>query len=198
MVVMNRQEITQALTLLVDVFEELDIPYHIGGSVASSVFGDPRSTLDIDVVANIQTGHVPLLVRLLEPDYYIDADMIRDAIRRRSSFNIIYLDTMLKIDIFIPQVHPFAQQERRRTQLATIEEGTRPFYLSSPEDVILNKLQWYRMGDGVSQRQWGDVLGVLHRQKSTLDFTYLHHWADNLQVDDLLEQALLETHIKEK
>lgn len=69
---MNKQEIMQTLTLLVDVFEELCIPYHIGGSVASSVFGDPRATLDIDVIAAIQPGHVPLLVNLLETDYYID------------------------------------------------------------------------------------------------------------------------------
>jgi hypothetical protein len=194
---MNRQEIAQALALLVDMLEELSIPYHIGGSVASSVFGEPRATLDIDVVAAIQPGHVSLLVNLLEADYYIDAGMIRDAIRHRSSFNIIYLDTMLKIDIFIPKSHPFAQQERRRVRLASIEEGTRPFYLSSPEDIILNKLDWYRMSDGVSLRQWGDVLGVLHRQKHALDFAYLCHWATNLNVIDLLKQAFAEADIRE-
>lgn len=191
-------DVIQALIGLIEVLEQLEVDYYIGGSIASTAYGISRPTQDADVIADIHSHHVALLVKLLEGQYYIDAGMIRDAIRRRSSFNIIYLDTMLKIDIFIPKAHPFAQQERRRAQLATIEEGTRPFYLSSPEDIILNKLEWYRMGDSVSQRQWGDVLGVLHRQKSTLDFAYLHHWAGNLQVTDLLERALLETNTEEE
>jgi hypothetical protein len=190
--VLNSQEIEQALTLLVEVFEEFHIPYYIGDSVASSVLGEPRATFDIDVVAAIQPGHVSLLVKHLESTYYIDAQMIRDAIRNRSSFNIIYLDTMFKIDIFIPKSRPYAQQELRRTRLVSIEEGTRPFYISSPEDIILNKLDWYKMGDCTSKRQWADILGVLHRQKQTLDFAYLRNWAINLRVADLLEQALID------
>ncbi len=133
-----------------------------------------------------------LLVKLLESTYYIDAQMIRDAIRNRSSFNLIYLDAMFKIDVFIPKSRPYAQQELRKTRLISLEEGTRPFYLSSPEDTILNKLDWYKMGGCTSKRQWEDILGVLHRQNQALDFVYIRHWAINLRVADLLEKVLSE------
>lgn len=158
-----------------------------------------RATFDIDfvahledVVADIRNQHVMSLVKLLESTYYIDAQMIRDAIRNRTSFNIIYLDTMFKINIFIPKSGLYAQQELHRMRLISIEEGTRPFYISSPEDIILNKLDWYKMGGCTSKRQWEDILGVLYRQKQALDFAYLHHWAINLRVADLLERALID------
>jgi hypothetical protein len=190
--VLNSQEIAQALILLVEVFEEFHIPYYIGGSVASSVLGEPRATFDIDIVAAIQPGHVSLLVKLLEEEYYIDAQMIRDAIRNRSSFNLIYLDTMFKIDVFIPKSQPYAQQELHRTVPTSLGDDTHTFYISSPEDTILNKLDWYKMGSCTSNRQWEDILGVLHRQNQALDFAYLHHWASDLRVADLLEKALSE------
>src|SRR5690242_8472694 len=115
--------VIQSLIPLVEVLEQFEIAYYIGGSVAITAYGISRPTQDADVIADIRPHHVALLVKLLEADYYIDAGMIRDAICHRSSFNIIYLETMLKIDIFIPKSHPFAQQERSRIQLATIEEG---------------------------------------------------------------------------
>jgi predicted transcriptional regulator len=99
---------------------------------------------------------------------------------------------MFKIDIFIPKSRPYAQQELRRKVLTSLGDDTRPFYVSSPEDIILNKLDWYKMGGCTSKRQWADISGVLHRQKQTLDFAYLRHWAINLRVADLLEQALIE------
>jgi hypothetical protein len=103
---------------------------------------------------------------------------------------------MLKIDVFIPKSRPFTQQEQLRARPRIIEEGSRPFLLSSPEDIILNKLEWYRMGNEISTRQWKDILGVLHRQGASLDVTYLQHWAKNLRVDDLLERAFTDAGFK--
>jgi len=185
-------DVVQAITLLIEVLEYLEINYYIGGSTASTAYGVSRPTQDADVVADIRNQHVMLLVKLLESTYYIDAQMIRDAIRNRSSFNLIYLDTMFKIDVFIPKSQPYAQQELQRSRPICIEEGTRPFYISSPEDTILNKLDWYKMGGCTSKRQWEDILGVLHRQNQALDFAYLRHWAINLRVADLLEQVLID------
>ena len=74
-------------------------------------------------------------------------------------------------------------------------EGTRSFYLSSPEDIILNKLEWYKMGNEISNRQWNDIIGVMRRQSKTLDLAYLQHWAVELSVLELLEQAFAETSI---
>lgn len=193
---MNTNELVRVLTPLVEVFDDLQISYYVGGSVVSSIYGDPRNTFDVDVVADIQLKHVNSLVKRLETSYYVDADMIRDAIRRKSSFNIIYLDLMFKVDIFLPKPRQFTQQELLHIRKEVIAEGTRPFYLSSPEDIILNKLEWYKMGAEVSTRQWNDLMGVINRQKTTLDLAYLRQWAKELDVVELLERALAQAGLK--
>src|SRR5436305_588730 len=142
---MNTPDILAATLPIVEVLEQLSVPYHIGGSVASSINGLPRLTIDVDLVADLRLEHVRPLVRLLEADYYIDEDAVRDAIRRRSSFNVIHNETILKVDIFIPKSRMFDQEELRRVQLKTLEGSDRPFYVASPEGTILNKLEWYRM-----------------------------------------------------
>jgi hypothetical protein len=154
----NVPDILAAITPIVEALEELGIPYHIGGSVASSLYGLPRLTIDADLVADIRMKHVRPLVEQLETDYYIDEDMIRDAIRRQSSFNVIHQDTILKVDIFIPKSRLFDQEELRKIRQEVLSEGTRPFNIASPEGTILNKLEWYRMGGEVSDRQWNDIL----------------------------------------
>ena len=165
----NTPDILVPLTPLVEVLEELGVLYHIGGSVASSLYGLPRLTIDVDIVADLRQGHVRPLIDQLQTDYYIDEDMIRDAIKRRSSFNVIHLDTMLKVDVYIPKFRSFDQEELRRAQQEVLLEGTRPFNIASPEGTILNKLEWYRMGGEVSDRQWNDILGVLKVQGTNLD-----------------------------
>ena len=100
------------------------------------------------------------------------------------------------VDVFLPKQRRFTQQERLRARKEVIEAGTRPFYLSSPEDIILNKLEWYKMGDEVSARQWGDLIGVMRRQAKTLDLAYLRQWAGELDVVELLERAFAETGIQ--
>jgi hypothetical protein len=193
----NVPDILAAITPIVEALEELGIPYHIGGSVASSIYGLPRLTIDADLVADIRMKHVRPLVKQLETDYYIDEDMIRDAIRRQSSFNIIHLDTMLKVDIFIPKSRLFDQEELRKVRQEVLSEGTRPFNIASPEGTILNKLEWYRMGGEVSDRQWNDILGVLKVQGTNLDIVYLERWAADLSVTDLLERALVDAGLKD-
>jgi len=192
----NVPDILAAITPIVEALEEFGIPYHIGGSVASSLYGIPRLTIDADLVADIRMEHVRPLIRQLETDYYIDEDMIRDAIRRQSSFNVIHQDTILKVDIFIPKSRLFDQEELYRVQQEVLLEGTRPFNVASPEGTILNKLEWYRMGGEVSDRQWNDILGVLKVQGTSLDMAYLQRWAANLNVTDLLERALVDAGLK--
>ncbi len=193
----NTPDIQVTITPLVEALEELGVPYHIGGSVASSLYGLPRLTIDVDIVADLRQGHVRPLIDQLQTDYYIDEDMIRDAIKRRGSFNVIHLDTMLKVDVFIPKTRLFDQEELRRVQQEVLSEGTRPFNIASPEGTILNKLEWYRMGGEVSDRQWNDILGVLKVQGTNLDMLYLKKWSTNLKVTDLLERALVDAGLKE-
>jgi hypothetical protein len=193
----NTPDIQVTITPLIEALEDLGVPYHIGGSVASSLYGLPRLTIDVDIVADLRLDHVRPLVNQLETTYYIDEDMIRDAIKHRSSFNVIHLDTMLKVDVFIPKSRLFDQEELQRAQQEILIEGTRPFNVASPEGTILNKLEWYRMGGEVSDRQWNDILGVLKVQGTNLDMDYLQKWSANLNVTDLLDRALVDAGLKD-
>lgn len=191
--IMNQPSNVSMVAAIAPVAEALDnlgVAYLIGGSVASSVHGFVRATIDADIVADLKLVHVQPLVRYLEADYYIDADAIKDAIRHKGSFNVIHFETLLKVDIYIPKTRLFDESVFQRVQMRPLPGDARLFAVSSPEDVILNKLEWYRMGGEVSDRQWNDVLGVLKVQGTNIDLPYLRRWAAALNVADLLERAL--------
>ena len=187
---MKKTDIISAIDMVIECFERLGIDYCIGGSLASSAYGIARATMDVDLIAKIETKHVDNLVKALEKNYYIDAGMITNAIQEKSSFNLIHLETMIKIDIFILRNQPYDLKAFERRQTDTLdEESARKFYLSSPEDVILSKLQWYHLGGRLSQQQWKDVLGVLKVQGDRLDLKYLKYWASKLNLSDLLNSS---------
>ena len=190
-IIMKKSDILLALEPVAEAFEKLGITYYIGGSVASSTYGIARSTMDVDMVSDLKSKHVQSLIRMLEDTYYIDENMILDAIKACSSFNIIHLETMFKIDVFISKNSPYDIETFKRRRKDTLDEEKKAseFYLGSPEDIILNKLTWFRLGGGVSDRQWNDILGVLKVQKDSLEKKYLQHWASELKVKDLLEKA---------
>ena len=184
-------EATRITLLVAQALETLGITYAVGGSLAGSVHGVMRSTLDVDIVADMRLEHIQPLVAALSKEFYADDEMMRDAIEHQSSFNLIHYETAFKVDIFIRKPRAFDQMqlERRRTSIiATDPEQS--VYITSPEDVILSKLEWYRMGGEVSDRQWRDVLGVLKTKEGELDLDYLRKWANELNVKDLLERAL--------
>jgi hypothetical protein len=171
---------------------EAGVPYLVGGSLASSQYGIPRSTQGVDLIADLQPNQIAPLVESLESEYYIDAGMVQEAVANRSSFNVIHLDTMYKVDVFVRPASRWAQEEFSRGSLEAVgsEADAAALYFSSPEDTILHKLDWYRQGGGLSDRQWNDVQGVLKVQAGALEAEYLRHWARELGLTDLLEQAL--------
>ena len=183
-----------AVTLLVvDALEALDVPYLIGGSLASAVHGVVRATMDADLVADVRPDHAQRFASALGDAFYVDVDMISSAIEQRHSFNVIHLETMFKVDVFVRGERPFdrSQLERRRPQVVA-REPERTAFFATAEDLILSKLEWYRMGSRASGQQWPDVLGVLKVQRGQLDFPYLRRWASELGVSDLLDRALIE------
>lgn len=180
----------QVTLKVVRAFEHLGIPYLIGGSLASAVYGQIRATMDADLVADIKPSHVSPLVALLEQEFYIDRKAILDSLQHRSSFNLIHLETMFKIDVFILKQRAFDinQIQRRISQPVGNSPGDTA-YFSTAEDIILAKMEWFRAGGELSDRQWRDILGVLDLQEERLDFQYLQKWADALGVQDLLKRA---------
>ena len=180
------------ITLLVTcALEQIGIPYAVGGSLASSLHGVMRSTLDVDIVTDMRLEHLPALVAALSKDFYADDEMMKDAIQHHSNFNLIHYETAFKVDIFIRKLRAFDQMQLARRKKAVIAtDPDQSVYVISPEDTILSKLEWYRMGGEVSDRQWRDVLGVMKTQAVTLDRDYLREWAKELKVADLLERAL--------
>ncbi len=177
-----------------EVLEKLGISYLVGDSLVSTLYGMVRTTQDSDIVADMRIEHIQPFVTALQNEFFIDEEMIAESIRRNSSFNIIHRETMFKVDVFIPRPHPFHQSQLARAQRQTF--STNPVVsarFSSAEDTILSKLEWYRLGGEVSERQWRDVLGVLKTRAGALDIDYLRMWAKELKVSDLLKQVLEES-----
>lgn len=184
-----------AITLQVaEVLEALSVPYFIGGSLASAIHGISRATLDVDLIADLHLEAVDPFTELLGEAFYVDDQSIREAIRQRSSFNLIHRETMFKVDVFIRKTRPYDQLQFARRVLQSLAiEPERSVYIASAEDTILSKLEWYHLGGEVSERQWRDVQNVIKVQAGRLDQEYLRHWAAQLDVLDLLERALTES-----
>jgi hypothetical protein len=185
-------DLLSALGPVVDVLEALGVPYFVGGSLASSVHGVPRASIDADVVAALRLDHAAALVARLEADYYLDEGRVRAAVHARRSFNAIHLATMFKIDVFVLKGRPFDAEALRRAGPEALGDapGSPLFRVASAEDTVLAKLEWFHAGGEVSERQWADIIGVLKAGGERLDVAYLRRWADALAVRGILERAL--------
>ena len=138
----------------------------------------------------------------LEADHFVDEESIREAVRRRSSFNLVHFDTGLKIDVFVAADSEYEAGVRARRVSEPIGDGdarrTRRLWIASAEDTILAKLRWYRRGGEASERQWRDVQGVIELRGQALDVAYLHRWAAVLGIADLVERALAEAGVRDR
>ena len=183
----------QILMHISKILDSLGISYLTGGSIASSIYGVPRATQDIDLVIDLPPGKVQDFAKALQSDFYIDTDAVIRAVETGSSFNAIHFETVQKIDFFIRGKDEYAAEEmRRRLKIAIDESGRQTVFIASPEDVILQKLLWFKMGSGTSERQWRDTLGVIKVQSASLDREYLARWAKALDIAELVQKAFLD------
>lgn len=184
-------EILEVTVRFIALLERIGIEYLVGGSVASSLHGQPRSTQDVDIVADLRPEQVEPFVAALRGAYYFDAPTIRDAVQRRSSFNVIDLSSLLKLDVFVARDDTVTRRELQRRQPYMLEiDPPAEIFVASPEDTIVQKLHWYRLGDEVSERQWLDAAGVVKMRQDQLDLGYMRNVAEEMDVADLLDRLL--------
>ncbi len=175
--------------LLADCLRRLNrlgLAYMLTGSMASNAWGIPRTTHDLDFVLQIPPSQTAALAAAFDGDYFVDEAAIRAAYQPPYQCNVIHVPSALKIDFWLLRTVPFEREMfRRRMRQEIFGE---PAWLATAEDVILHKLYWHTITP--SERQLGDVAGVIAVQKGRLDETYLRQWATEIGVASLVEDAL--------
>ena len=181
----------RVLARVVELLDGLAIAYVIGGSVASGVHGEPRMTQDVDILIELPPSKVDALVQALHGEFYVDPDTVRSAARDRGSFNVIHLAMHHKVDFFVASDEPLDREQLARRMAVPIDpDDTRIIFVTAAENMILRKLDWFRMGNEVSEVQWRDILGMLKISGSLLDLDYIRDLAQRTGLEPLLDRAL--------
>jgi hypothetical protein len=177
----------EVFAFVIDILEKLRIPYMIGGSVAAIAYGEARLTLDMDVVIDMNKEQAKQFADSFGQEYYVNLDSILEAMRTRGHFNIIQSEKGIKVDFYLLKDEVFDQEEFLRKRREAFDEK-REAVFAAPEDVILKKLEWYKMGE--SQKHIDDIKGVLRISGGKLDMPYIEKWALKIGVQDIWQKIV--------
>ncbi|WP_420625254.1 hypothetical protein [Candidatus Poriferisodalis sp.] len=191
-------EVTDPITLALRVaaiLDEHDISYTLGGSLASSMFGEPRGTIDIDMAIRLESQQLDDLVGALDIEFYVPIEAAQRAVAQSTSFNLID-ETGFKVDLFVlgNSLLDRRQLEHRR-RIMVRDDPPQHLWVTAPAEQVLRKLEWYQAGGCVSERQWRDVVGILRAQGTALDLADLVHTAASMGLGELLVAALEDAEI---
>jgi hypothetical protein len=182
-----------AFEILRSALEAAGIRYAVGGSWASTAFGEPRFTNNVDILADVTQQNLRVFLSHLPDSFYADAEEALSATRLGRPFNVIHMQTALKFDIFPASAFPIGKEELERAVLlenSGLSKG--PAWFVTPEDILLAKLYWFRLGGEMSEVQWRDVIGLVRGCSATLDRGYLELAASKLAIESLLHRSLSE------
>ncbi len=171
---------TKLLSAIATLLRSLQIPHMVVGSFASTFYGVPRTTQILDFVIDPTPEQVERLLDALDPDlYYVDRDVARDALRRRTMFNVIEIESGWKLDLVIRKSREFSITELARRESVTMLGVD--VSIATAEDTIISKLEWAKAS--ASTRQLEDVAGILRVRRDSLDMAYIEHWVSELKLE---------------
>lgn len=189
----DSDDLIDALAPVVAVLQKLEIRHFVGGSIASSFHGATRSTMDVDLIAELREEQILPFVNSFGDEFYLSDTAVRGAVKRRSCFNLIHLPSSFKVDIFVSRGRPFDDESMNRARLETLGESKSvQVPIASAEDIVISKLEWFRLTNETSERQWDDVSRLLRLLGDDADIPYLRRVARSVNIDDLLERVLAE------
>lgn len=188
----DADEIGQALAAIAAALNATTTPYAVTGSLASSAHGEFRATNDLDILADLDPTTVTPLLRALAPDFHVDPAQAREAVAARTSFNVIHRGTFLKVDVFLAGT-PYDYEALRRAREHLVPGSTGRLRILTVEDILLNKLRWFRLGGESSDTQVRDIRALVALNRSVLDLPYLAKWSHALGLGELLDRFLAST-----
>lgn len=153
----------------------------VTGSFASALHGQPRATRDIDVIIDPTETAIEILIAAFPADRFYVGDAA-SALASRDMFNVVDVRSGWKVDLIIRKDRAFSREEFSRRQ--PIEMAGVPTFVSTVEDAILSKLEWYAMSDSDTQRR--DVVEMMVANRNGMDWDYMETWATELGLSDLL------------
>jgi len=178
----------ELLTYVTHLLDANEIPYMVTGSVVSSYYGEPRVTHDIDIVLELDARLAqPFAAVFAPPQFYLNPDSVREAVARRSMFNLIDTTSGNKVDFWLLTFDAFdASRFSRRRRVPLFGQIVA---VAAPEDAILSKLRWAKMAGG-SLKQLIDAVRIFEMQHTDLDHAYLLGWVEALDVSAEWQQLL--------
>ena len=173
----------ELLRFALDCLENLQITYMVVGSFASGAYGEPRLTLDLDIVISATQAQLESLCASFPSDsFYVSLDAARDAMNRGGQFSVIHPESGNKIDFMFAQTDDWGREQLARREVIELLPK-RPAYLARPEDIILSKMLYYK--EGGSEKHLRDITGILKTSGDSIDRSYIHHWSTHLKTDEI-------------